>query len=56
MTAEREALLGMRAIVDEFFKVGGAGSLAEREIPSFITLYSAVVTKDNVDQNLPVGF
>jgi ribose transport system substrate-binding protein len=34
----------------------GMDELAEREIPSFMTLYSAVVTKDNVDQYLPVGF
>jgi ribose transport system substrate-binding protein len=34
----------------------GMDELAEREVPSFMTLYSAVVTKDNVDQYLPVGF
>ncbi|WP_256106041.1 substrate-binding domain-containing protein [Streptomyces sp. ODS05-4] len=34
----------------------GVGGLAEMEIPSSITLYSAVVTKDNVDDYLPTGF
>ncbi|MFF0016266.1 substrate-binding domain-containing protein [Streptomyces sp. NPDC005374] len=34
----------------------GIGGLAEFEIPSSLTLYSAVVTKDNVDQYLPTGF
>ncbi|HEY8374647.1 MAG TPA: substrate-binding domain-containing protein [Pseudonocardiaceae bacterium] len=34
----------------------GMGDLAEREIPASITTYSAVVTKENVDQYLPVGF
>ncbi|GAA3860585.1 substrate-binding domain-containing protein [Streptomyces sedi] len=34
----------------------GIGGLAEFEIPSFIQLYSAVVTKDNVEQYLPTGF
>ncbi|MGW3730874.1 substrate-binding domain-containing protein [Streptomyces sp. NPDC000851] len=34
----------------------GVGGLAEYEIPSSLTLYSAVVTKDNVDQYLPSGF
>ncbi|NNN32256.1 substrate-binding domain-containing protein [Streptomyces sp. S3(2020)] len=34
----------------------GVGGLAEFEIPSSLTLYSAVVTKDNVDQYLPTGF
>ncbi|MFJ3895457.1 substrate-binding domain-containing protein [Streptomyces sp. NPDC090083] len=34
----------------------GVGGLAEFEIPSSVTLYSAVVTKDNVDQYLPTGF
>ncbi|MFI1015065.1 substrate-binding domain-containing protein [Streptomyces sp. NPDC020965] len=34
----------------------GVGGLAEMEIPASITLYSAVVTKDNVDQYLPTGF
>ncbi|GAA2256279.1 substrate-binding domain-containing protein [Streptomyces amakusaensis] len=34
----------------------GVGGLAELEIPATITLYSAVVTKDNVDQYLPTGF
>ncbi|MFI1395356.1 substrate-binding domain-containing protein [Streptomyces sp. NPDC020681] len=34
----------------------GIGGLAELEIPASITLYSAVVTKDNVDEYLPTGF
>jgi ribose transport system substrate-binding protein len=34
----------------------GVGGLAEFEIPSSITLYSAVVDKDNVDQYMPTGF
>ncbi|MFI1722540.1 substrate-binding domain-containing protein [Streptomyces sp. NPDC020489] len=34
----------------------GVGGLAEFEIPSSLTLYSAVVTKDNVEQYLPTGF
>ncbi|MFD3454577.1 substrate-binding domain-containing protein [Streptomyces sp. NPDC058691] len=34
----------------------GVGGLAELEIPASITLYSAVVTKANVDQYLPTGF
>ncbi|MFH8619664.1 substrate-binding domain-containing protein [Streptomyces sp. NPDC017979] len=34
----------------------GVGGMAEMEIPASITLYSAVVTKDNVDQYLPTGF
>ena len=34
----------------------GLGGLAEFEIPSSITLYSAVVDKDNVDQYMPTGF
>ena len=34
----------------------GVGGLAEFEIPASLTLYSAVVTKDNVDQYLPTGF
>ncbi|MFI6024234.1 substrate-binding domain-containing protein [Amycolatopsis magusensis] len=34
----------------------GVGDLAEHEIPSEITTYSAVVTKENVDQYLDVGF
>ncbi|MCX4817942.1 substrate-binding domain-containing protein [Streptomyces sp. NBC_01239] len=34
----------------------GVGGLAEFEIPSSVTLYSAVVTQDNVDQYLPTGF
>ncbi|MCK8679606.1 MULTISPECIES: substrate-binding domain-containing protein [Streptomyces] len=34
----------------------GVGGLAEMEIPSSITLYSAVVTKDNVDEYLSTGF
>ena len=34
----------------------GIGGLAEFEIPASMTLYSAVVTKDNVDDYLPVGF
>jgi ribose transport system substrate-binding protein len=34
----------------------GVSALAEHEIPSEITTYSAVVTKENVDQYLDVGF
>ncbi|HET6357103.1 substrate-binding domain-containing protein [Streptomyces sp.] len=34
----------------------GLGGLAEFEIPSSVTLYSAVVDKDNVDQYMPTGF
>ncbi len=34
----------------------GVTGLAESEIPTSITLYSAVVDKDNVDQYLPTGF
>ncbi|MFE7773465.1 substrate-binding domain-containing protein [Streptomyces sp. NPDC057445] len=34
----------------------GVGGLAELEIPASITLYSAVVTKENVDEYLPTGF
>ncbi|MFE7615943.1 substrate-binding domain-containing protein [Streptomyces sp. NPDC057496] len=34
----------------------GVGGLAEQEIPTSLTLYSAVVTKENVDQYLPTGF
>ena len=34
----------------------GLGDLAEHEIPKSITTYSAVVTKENVDQYLDVGF
>ncbi|MEV8308603.1 substrate-binding domain-containing protein [Streptomyces flavidovirens] len=34
----------------------GVGGMAELEIPASITLYSAVVTKDNVDEYLPTGF
>ncbi|MFB7578656.1 substrate-binding domain-containing protein [Streptomyces hydrogenans] len=34
----------------------GVGGLAELEIPSSLTLYSAVVTKENVDDYLPTGF
>ncbi|SDN23092.1 substrate-binding domain-containing protein [Streptomyces wuyuanensis] len=34
----------------------GIGGMAELEIPASVTLYSAVVTKDNVDQYLPTGF
>lgn len=34
----------------------GIGGLAEFEIPASITLYSAVVTKENVDTYLPIGF
>ncbi|MER5769389.1 substrate-binding domain-containing protein [Streptomyces sp. NPDC001985] len=34
----------------------GIGGMSELEIPATITLYSAVVTKDNVDQYLPTGF
>lgn len=34
----------------------GVGGLAEFEIPSSLTLYSAVVDKDNVDQYMATGF
>jgi ribose transport system substrate-binding protein len=34
----------------------GMSDLVEREVPASVTTYSAVVTKDNVDQYLPVGF
>ncbi|MQA24581.1 MAG: substrate-binding domain-containing protein [Micromonosporaceae bacterium] len=34
----------------------GMNDLVEQEIPTSITTYSAVVTKDNVDRYLPVGF
>ena len=34
----------------------GVGDLAEHEIPANITTYSAVVTKENVDSYLDVGF
>ncbi|MFD3540242.1 substrate-binding domain-containing protein [Streptomyces sp. NPDC058662] len=34
----------------------GVSGMAELEIPSSVTLYSAVVTKDNVDEYLPIGF
>lgn len=34
----------------------GMGDMVELEVPASITTYSAVVTKDNVDQYLPVGF
>ncbi|MEU8887944.1 substrate-binding domain-containing protein [Streptomyces sp. NPDC048442] len=34
----------------------GVGGMAELEIPASVTLYSAVVTKENVDEYLPQGF
>ncbi|BFO17118.1 hypothetical protein SHKM778_35060 [Streptomyces sp. KM77-8] len=34
----------------------GIGGLAEFEIPSSVTCYSAVVDKENVDQYMPTGF
>ncbi|MFF0483361.1 substrate-binding domain-containing protein [Streptomyces sp. NPDC004435] len=34
----------------------GIGGMAELEIPSSVTLYSAVVTRDNVGDYLPTGF
>jgi ribose transport system substrate-binding protein len=34
----------------------GMGDLAEHEIPASITTYSAVVTKENVDQYMDIGF
>ncbi|WP_030560872.1 substrate-binding domain-containing protein [Streptomyces aureocirculatus] len=34
----------------------GIGGMAEFEIPASLTLYSAVVDKDNVDQYMPTGF
>ncbi|MGW3584422.1 substrate-binding domain-containing protein [Streptomyces rubiginosohelvolus] len=34
----------------------GVSGLSEMEIPTSLTLYSAVVTKGNIDQYLPTGF
>ncbi|MDJ0462749.1 substrate-binding domain-containing protein [Streptomyces sp. H27-C3] len=34
----------------------GVGGLSEFEIPVSLTLYSAVVTKENVDEYMPTGF
>lgn len=34
----------------------GIGGLSELEVPASLTLYSAVVTKENVDEYLPTGF
>ncbi|GHA13816.1 hypothetical protein GCM10010329_40850 [Streptomyces spiroverticillatus] len=34
----------------------GIGGIAELEIPASLTLYSAVVTRENVDDYLPTGF
>ncbi|MFF9378054.1 substrate-binding domain-containing protein [Streptomyces griseoluteus] len=34
----------------------GVGGMAEYEIPASVTLYSAVVDKDNVDRYMPTGF
>jgi ribose transport system substrate-binding protein len=34
----------------------GISGLSEMEIPTSLTLYSAVVTKENIDQYLPTGF
>jgi ribose transport system substrate-binding protein len=34
----------------------GVGDLVEQEVPTSITLFSATVTKDNVDQYLPTSF
>jgi ribose transport system substrate-binding protein len=34
----------------------GISDLFEQEIPASVTLFSAVVTKDNVDQYMPAGF
>ncbi|MBX9421440.1 substrate-binding domain-containing protein [Streptomyces lateritius] len=34
----------------------GVGGMSELEIPASLTLYSAVVTKENVDEYLPTGF
>jgi ribose transport system substrate-binding protein len=34
----------------------GVSGMSELEIPASITLYSAVVTKENVDEYLPTGF
>ena len=34
----------------------GMGDLVEREVPKSITLASATITKDNVDQYMPLGF
>jgi hypothetical protein len=33
----------------------GTGDLAEHEIPASVTLFSAVVTKENVDSYLPLA-
>jgi ribose transport system substrate-binding protein len=34
----------------------GLGDLAEQEVPATVTLFSAVVTRENVDKYLPVSF
>jgi ribose transport system substrate-binding protein len=34
----------------------GMGDLTEQAIPASVTLFSPVVTKDNVDQYLPFSF
>jgi ribose transport system substrate-binding protein len=34
----------------------GMSDLSQKEVPASITLYSATVTKENVDQYLPLGF
>lgn len=34
----------------------GLGDLAEQEVPATVTLFSAVVTKENVDKYLPGSF
>ncbi|MFF5788741.1 substrate-binding domain-containing protein [Streptomyces sp. NPDC012693] len=34
----------------------GVGGMSELEIPASLTLYSAVVTKENVEEYLPTGF
>jgi ribose transport system substrate-binding protein len=34
----------------------GMSDLVEKEVPAFIVLASATITKDNVDQYLPLGF
>lgn len=37
-------------------RMTGIGDPAEHDIPASITTYSAVVTKENVDRYLDVGF
>lgn len=51
-TQSASAILLARLLVLE----KGMSDLSETEVPKSITLYSAVVTKDNVDQYLPSAF